>query len=391
MVVLGGGPVLVLAGPGGARASGGHRASSAGGRRRRPVSPSASGSSSVSAYSDRWSGSERQRGVEGRHPVRERSGPGTSYSRSSVTDAMPPARAAATASATCIGAMPPARAAGAPVVEALRAEGDPRDARVARAPRVAALVGPGLASSVTSAPAREAEALADAREDRGRCVAAAAATACRRRGRRSRAAGAARPPNAGVAARRPAGRSRVGAPSTNAAMRARGPRAAAPGVHDEVAVRAERDAERTWSRARPVARRATGAAASAVGASAIAGDPMTGRRAVLPARRRVAPSSSTSRPARRGWPAWPVARKIANRVTAWPRNAAPMPPVMPSASRRRGRWRATSTQHVAVRARARRAAWRAHRRGLDDVREVRLDAGRDQERRGAAAERRPRR
>ena len=54
-----------------------------------PVSPSASGSSSVSAYAETWSGAEGQRGVQRRAPRPPRSGPGTSYSRSSETDAIP--------------------------------------------------------------------------------------------------------------------------------------------------------------------------------------------------------------------------------------------------------------------------------------------------------------
>src|SRR5439155_15057160 len=43
--------------------------------------------------------------------------------------------------------------------------------------------------------------------------------------------------------------------------------------------------------------------------------------------RRFASISSTSRPRGRNWPAWPVETNTANRVTAWPRNAAAIPPV----------------------------------------------------------------
>ena len=98
VMVLGCGPVLVLdrpcLGPPAARAGLVGRWSPD-----IPVIPSASGSSSVRAYSERWSGSRPSAtSSDSIHVARELSG--TSYSRSMLTDLIPASRAAATASAT---------------------------------------------------------------------------------------------------------------------------------------------------------------------------------------------------------------------------------------------------------------------------------------------------
>ena len=102
--------------------------------------------------------------------------------------------------------------------------------------------GPGFASIVTSAPVGQAEALAHALEDRGDRRRPAAASACRRRGRRV-SSGGRRGPERGVGSVRP--QVDLGQQRADERLDAR-PRPArrGPRVHDEVAVRAQRDAER---------------------------------------------------------------------------------------------------------------------------------------------------
>ena len=97
----------------------------------------------------------------------------------------------------------------------------PSEIRVTPASRSAAASprssGPGLASIVTSAPGGQAEALAHAHEEARRWRRAAAASACRRRGTPSRAAGRARRTPSVRPAHPPAARSSASSASTNAA------------------------------------------------------------------------------------------------------------------------------------------------------------------------------
>ena len=106
--------------------------------------------------------------------------------------------------------------------------------------------GPGFDSIVTSAPSAMPHRVADEREDRGDGLRGQQRGRAAARGRRSRAAGAPRTPAARRRRRRASARrpSSVSSASTNASTRARGPARRRTRVDDEVAVRAQRDAER---------------------------------------------------------------------------------------------------------------------------------------------------
>ena len=113
-----------------------------------------------------------------------------------------------------------------PVIERLRAQRDPRHARVDERPRVAAFVRPGVRLDRDLGARGQPEPGPDAIEDGRDRRRTAAASACRRRGTASRAADGSRPNAASAASAR---RSiSVSSAPTKASTRARGPRAAAP-------------------------------------------------------------------------------------------------------------------------------------------------------------------
>ena len=114
----------------------------------------------------------------------------------------------------------------------------------------------------------------------------------------------------------------------------RRPARLATGNDHEVAVRAVRDAERDvdverdrrrWRRAG--AWRAASAARRGLDRDVNGPAPLRSTARQPSGVRRRFSTSSTSVPFAGGWPAWPVVRNTATRVIAWPRNAAPMPPV----------------------------------------------------------------
>ena len=246
--------------------------------------------------------------------------------------------------------------------EALRADAETRDAGSAEACEIAAVVGPGLASSVISAPARSRSAAR-----RGRAAArprrTAAATVSRRRGRRwPGAARAGRAPD-------PASWSRLAGRAPQRVDKCvdpdRGPRAALR-VDDEVAVRTDAEAERDVDverDRRPARHRVSPRPRRPV-------IPVPARRSRsrhrrLPAGRRQHVSVLASRllqPARRAWPAWPVARKIAKRVIGVAHIAAPMPPVATTSQPPTRPIPSESSSMRPAAARRRRAAWPARRR-----------------------------
>ena len=174
---------------------------------------------------------------------------------------MPAARASATASATSAAPMAPAEP---PELAGRRTTARRYERRVtpaaAEAAGVAALVRPGLASSVTSASAREAEPLADAleepgdrggRQERRRAAAEVERLSGGRRGRPAAERGVERRPRAGAISASSAAQERVD-PASRPARRG-------AGVDHEVAVRAERDAERDVDVERDRRRAAAGA------------------------------------------------------------------------------------------------------------------------------------
>ena len=272
----------------------------------------------------------------------------------------------------------------------------PARRRAAASPRSSA---PGLASRVTSASA------ASPKRRRTRSTSRASAVGGDERRRaaadveRCRAAAAQRrrrPEFAGRARRREA-RSRSRGAARSAADPV--PRSArgGTGVDDEVAVRADRDAERDVDVERDgrPRRRRPGAGVAGRGN---AGDlrrhhrsrgadsrgPMT--RQPSGGRRRLSISSS-SRPRGRNWPAWPVHRKTAKRVTAWPRNAAAMPPVTAGDPAAGEPDEERHHQHVAVPPRRPEPRRERVEERLDRVRRARVDVGHEEDAEDRPAER----
>ena len=358
------------------------------------MSPSASGSSSVRAYSDRWSGPSA-RAASSVAAQRRTDWPGRRTAGRARPSRCPRPARLATAVATSAGRCRRPSAAQLAGSNALRPERDPRDARRAeRARRRRARRARGWPRASPRRPSASPKRSRIAVEDRARWPRAGAATACRRRGRRCRAAAS--------AARRERRSSSASArelelgsrAATNAAMRLRGPRAAAPANDDEVAVRAERDAERDVEvqrdrRRGPPARRRR--ARPPVPASTAVPIPRRRRlRQPSGGRRRRRSTSSTSRPRGSGWPAWPVRqedREPGDRVAEERRADAAgetvrQPPTSPMPMRAR----ACTVPARRPEARRQRVADR-----LDDVRERRIEAGRGAGGRTARRGRRPRR
>ena len=177
-----------------------------------------SASSSVSAYSERWSGSSAR--AASSVAAHDRTvWPGASYRRSTFTEAIPAARASLTAAATSSGECRRPSARSSAAVEALRPERDPRDADVPPGSRVAALVGAGVRLERHLGARLDPERAADGGEQPRRPRRGRAATASRRR---DRTRPASRPGRA---------RSRISAASASrySARRFSGPRAAFPG------------------------------------------------------------------------------------------------------------------------------------------------------------------
>ena len=267
--------------------------------------------------------------------------PGTSYSRSRLTLSKPASRAAATVAWMSAGVCRRPRrfsSAASKLCAPIETRLTPAARKPARSPRSA---GPGLTSIVISASAAMPNARSAASSSRATCAA---------RHQRRRAAAEV---DAARGRRRLTPRSAISATtaSTNASIRFAGPRAVAAGVDDEVAVRADATGRTGSGRtARPARRsdptqQATASRAAAaegrlrresVGAALTSGS----RAGSAPGRATTSQpagvsvcassrsSSSSSSTAPLTWPAWPVATKIAKRVIAWPRNAAPMPPVI---------------------------------------------------------------
>ena len=225
VVVLGRGAILVLGRARGRRASDARRRWSAGGRRR--------GRSALRHPGRRGSGRRARGGrARGRAPPRASSiqstrvASGASYSRSRLTEAMPPSRASATVltTSTTRWRRPSRRSPAADIAWA------PIESRVTPAARSAAASprssGPGFASSVTSASGGDPVARGRRARAARRCRPRAAATASHRRDRRSPAPADHVPNAASSASARRSSSARSA--STNAPTRAFGPRAAAP-------------------------------------------------------------------------------------------------------------------------------------------------------------------
>ena len=114
--------------------------------------PSASGSSSVSAYADTWSTPSADRRARASSPRSSSSCPGTSYSRSTETERIP-RRAPRRPRRRRRPAVPPAEPPEQGRLERLGAERQPRSRPRRAAPaRRRARPGPGSTSIVTSAP-----------------------------------------------------------------------------------------------------------------------------------------------------------------------------------------------------------------------------------------------
>ena len=136
----------------------------------RPVSPSASGSSSVSAYAETWSGASAERRVERRRPGASASAPGRRTAGRATRSRCPPPRASATAAATSAGrCRRPSRRSSPSSNDCAPSEirVTPASTSARASPRSS---GPGFASIVTSAPSaipnRVAHAIEDGRDRR---------------------------------------------------------------------------------------------------------------------------------------------------------------------------------------------------------------------------------
>ena len=103
------------------------------------------------------------------------------------------------------------------------------------------------------------------------------------------------------------------------------PARGAPAVDDEVAVRTDTDRQNgKWTYS------ATGGGRQSIGRGQLSG-PGSGRRLPIPRAsilRVLLDDFLVEAADGVTWPAWPVATKIAKRVTAWASRIAPMPPVM---------------------------------------------------------------
>ena len=286
VVVLRGGPVLVLLRRAPGRASGVRRAGSAGGRRPARSGPPRPGrrASGRRATGGPARGRARPRACRSRSSSEPS---GTSYSRSRLIEPMPPSRARATASATSAGRWRrPSRRSSA-AIQALGAERDPVDPGPGQGRRVAALVGPGVRLDRDLGAVGDAEPLANSSSRPGDVV-----------GRQERRRPAAEVD--GVERRRgrvPGGPKRASRASARRAISARAPpRTPRSGS----SARAWRRRPRRRSRSTGRARRRTGRGRTARPAGAGLPRPRSGEAQARP--RRLRPARSPIPGRRLPWP-----------------------------------------------------------------------------------------
>ena len=261
-------------------------------------------------------GLEGQRGVERRRPGARRSGPGRRTGGRARSRRIPASRASSDGRDDVGRPVPPPQP---PQERPSSNDWAPSDTRLIPAtnerPSVTALVRPRVGLDRDLGAVREPEPRPDPFDQRGDATMTAAGSACRRRCTGCRVAAAPRTRHRPASARSPISvRSAPGrrppAPPVPARRR--------PRVHDEVAVRAQRDAERDVDVERDRRPRGDGRGRRAWSGrrywSRVASpDPSTCQPLGRSWRRAT---SSTSVPRAFGSPAWPVVRKIATRVIA---------------------------------------------------------------------------